>query len=140
MGTHMATALSVGLFISSSFTYPISIIKGKAFPLDLSVLLRLLFLLIIGGDTERKIRRGFLEMASETLSRIGLAGLAVMGQNLALNVAEKGFPISHGAAKDGEFWRCTVILSRVEASILIRHCTICSRQPGTITFFSFRPI
>lgn len=28
------------------------------------------------------------------LSRIGLAGLAVMGQNLALNVAEKGFPIS----------------------------------------------
>ncbi|CAN6477478.1 unnamed protein product [Victoria cruziana] len=33
-------------------------------------------------------------MASETLSRIGLAGLAVMGQNLALNIAEKGFPIS----------------------------------------------
>lgn len=28
------------------------------------------------------------------LSRIGLAGLAVMGQNLALNIAEKGFPIS----------------------------------------------
>jgi 6-phosphogluconate dehydrogenase len=27
-------------------------------------------------------------------SQIGLAGLAVMGQNLALNVAEKGFPIS----------------------------------------------
>jgi len=27
-------------------------------------------------------------------SRIGLVGLAVMGQNLALNVAEKGFPIS----------------------------------------------
>ncbi|EFJ20653.1 hypothetical protein SELMODRAFT_168478 [Selaginella moellendorffii] len=27
-------------------------------------------------------------------SRLGLAGLAVMGQNLALNVAEKGFPIS----------------------------------------------
>ncbi|RXH89736.1 hypothetical protein DVH24_032093 [Malus domestica] len=27
-------------------------------------------------------------------SRIGLAGLAVMGQNLALNIAEKGFPIS----------------------------------------------
>ncbi|CAN1241439.1 6-phosphogluconate dehydrogenase, decarboxylating 2 [Linum perenne] len=26
--------------------------------------------------------------------RIGLAGLAVMGQNLALNIAEKGFPIS----------------------------------------------
>ncbi|KAH9296789.1 hypothetical protein KI387_028471 [Taxus chinensis] len=33
-------------------------------------------------------------MAAATLSRIGLAGLAVMGQNLALNVAEKGFPIS----------------------------------------------
>ncbi|XP_043721993.1 6-phosphogluconate dehydrogenase, decarboxylating 3, chloroplastic [Telopea speciosissima] len=32
--------------------------------------------------------------ASTVLSRIGLAGLAVMGQNLALNVAEKGFPIS----------------------------------------------
>ncbi|XP_078443018.1 6-phosphogluconate dehydrogenase, decarboxylating 1-like [Wolffia australiana] len=28
------------------------------------------------------------------LSRIGLTGLAVMGQNLALNIAEKGFPIS----------------------------------------------
>ncbi|KAJ7519827.1 hypothetical protein O6H91_20G057500 [Diphasiastrum complanatum] len=28
------------------------------------------------------------------LSRIGLVGLAVMGQNLALNIAEKGFPIS----------------------------------------------
>ncbi|THU56301.1 hypothetical protein C4D60_Mb11t15830 [Musa balbisiana] len=27
-------------------------------------------------------------------TRIGLAGLAVMGQNLALNVAEKDFPIS----------------------------------------------
>ena len=27
-------------------------------------------------------------------SRIGLIGLAVMGQNLALNIAEKGFPIS----------------------------------------------
>ncbi|KAL3742970.1 6-phosphogluconate dehydrogenase, decarboxylating 1, chloroplastic [Eucalyptus grandis] len=32
--------------------------------------------------------------ASVALSRIGLAGLAVMGQNLALNVADKGFPIS----------------------------------------------
>ncbi|KAL4195923.1 hypothetical protein AMTRI_Chr04g243490 [Amborella trichopoda] len=33
-------------------------------------------------------------MEAATLSRIGLAGLAVMGQNLALNIAEKGFPIS----------------------------------------------
>ncbi|XP_073012987.1 6-phosphogluconate dehydrogenase, decarboxylating 3, chloroplastic-like [Typha latifolia] len=33
-------------------------------------------------------------MESAVLSRIGLAGLAVMGQNLALNIAEKGFPIS----------------------------------------------
>lgn len=32
--------------------------------------------------------------ASAAVSRIGLAGLAVMGQNLALNIAEKGFPIS----------------------------------------------
>ncbi|XP_073315983.1 6-phosphogluconate dehydrogenase, decarboxylating 3, chloroplastic-like [Primulina huaijiensis] len=32
--------------------------------------------------------------AAATLSQIGLAGLAVMGQNLALNIAEKGFPIS----------------------------------------------
>eukprot|EP00475_Leptophrys_vorax_P012142 TRINITY_DN18569_c0_g1_i1.p1 TRINITY_DN18569_c0_g1~~TRINITY_DN18569_c0_g1_i1.p1 ORF type:complete len:592 (+),score=76.43 TRINITY_DN18569_c0_g1_i1:61-1776(+) len=32
--------------------------------------------------------------ASQGLSRIGLVGLAVMGQNLALNIAEKGFPIS----------------------------------------------
>ncbi|CAA7404330.1 unnamed protein product [Spirodela intermedia] len=33
-------------------------------------------------------------MEAAALSRIGLAGLAVMGQNLALNVADKGFPIS----------------------------------------------
>ncbi|XP_023634321.1 6-phosphogluconate dehydrogenase, decarboxylating 2, chloroplastic-like [Capsella rubella] len=33
-------------------------------------------------------------MESAALSRIGLASLAVMGQNLALNIAEKGFPIS----------------------------------------------
>ncbi|KAJ0977636.1 hypothetical protein J5N97_013110 [Dioscorea zingiberensis] len=33
-------------------------------------------------------------MESAALSRIGLAGLAVMGQNLALNIADKGFPIS----------------------------------------------
>ncbi|KAJ0979744.1 hypothetical protein J5N97_015218 [Dioscorea zingiberensis] len=33
-------------------------------------------------------------MESAVLSRIGLAGLAVMGQNLALNIADKGFPIS----------------------------------------------
>eukprot|EP01018_Ginkgo_biloba_P020020 Gb_02926 [translate_table: standard] len=33
-------------------------------------------------------------MEAEALSRIGLTGLAVMGQNLALNIAEKGFPIS----------------------------------------------
>ncbi|KAM7255990.1 hypothetical protein ACFE04_011731 [Oxalis oulophora] len=33
-------------------------------------------------------------MDAASLSRIGLAGLAVMGQNLALNIAEKGFPIS----------------------------------------------
>ncbi|RDX90740.1 6-phosphogluconate dehydrogenase, decarboxylating 3, partial [Mucuna pruriens] len=31
---------------------------------------------------------------AEPTTRIGLAGLAVMGQNLALNIAEKGFPIS----------------------------------------------
>ena len=29
-----------------------------------------------------------------TPTRIGIAGIAVMGQNLALNIAEKGFPIS----------------------------------------------
>ncbi|KAJ4832341.1 6-phosphogluconate dehydrogenase, decarboxylating 3, chloroplastic [Turnera subulata] len=33
-------------------------------------------------------------MEASALSQIGLAGLAVMGQNLALNIAEKGFPIS----------------------------------------------
>ena len=33
-------------------------------------------------------------MAEETLSEMGLYGLAVMGQNFALNVAEKGFTIS----------------------------------------------
>ncbi|KAK4771432.1 hypothetical protein SAY87_031964 [Trapa incisa] len=35
-----------------------------------------------------------MDASSLALSRIGLAGLAVMGQNLALNIAEKGFPIS----------------------------------------------
>ncbi|KAH0862184.1 hypothetical protein HID58_079395 [Brassica napus] len=33
-------------------------------------------------------------MVSATLSRISLAGIAAMGQNLALNIAEKGFLIS----------------------------------------------
>lgn len=33
-------------------------------------------------------------ITADVISRIGLAGLAVMGQNLALNIAEKGFPIS----------------------------------------------
>ncbi|GAB4816758.1 hypothetical protein N2152v2_003804 [Parachlorella kessleri] len=33
-------------------------------------------------------------MAKQAHSVVGLVGLAVMGQNLALNVAEKGFPIS----------------------------------------------
>ncbi|XWS38272.1 hypothetical protein CRYUN_Cryun19dG0117200 [Craigia yunnanensis] len=32
--------------------------------------------------------------ASHALSGRGIAGLAIMGQNLALNVTEKGFPIS----------------------------------------------
>ncbi|KAG0472989.1 hypothetical protein HPP92_014846 [Vanilla planifolia] len=36
----------------------------------------------------------FLSRLKMALTRIGLAGLAVMGQNLALNIAEKGFPIS----------------------------------------------
>ncbi|KAJ8646927.1 hypothetical protein MRB53_008675 [Persea americana] len=35
-----------------------------------------------------------MDASAAALSRIGLAGLAVMGQNLALNIAEKGFPIS----------------------------------------------
>ncbi|KAF9626120.1 hypothetical protein IFM89_030967 [Coptis chinensis] len=35
-----------------------------------------------------------MEASAAGLSRIGLAGLAVMGQNLALNIADKGFPIS----------------------------------------------
>ncbi|KAK4796299.1 hypothetical protein SAY86_028625 [Trapa natans] len=35
-----------------------------------------------------------MDASSLALSKIGLAGLAVMGQNLALNIAEKGFPIS----------------------------------------------
>ena len=34
------------------------------------------------------------EAKSDTKSEIGLWGLAVMGQNLALNIAEKGFSIS----------------------------------------------
>lgn len=36
----------------------------------------------------------FSSAPSASMSTVGLIGLAVMGQNLALNVAEKGFPIS----------------------------------------------
>lgn len=32
--------------------------------------------------------------ASDTTPQIGLYGLAVMGQNLALNIADKGIPIA----------------------------------------------
>lgn len=32
--------------------------------------------------------------AMPATSEIGVIGLAVMGQNLALNIAEKGFPVS----------------------------------------------
>ncbi|MDR2513403.1 MAG: NADP-dependent phosphogluconate dehydrogenase, partial [Puniceicoccales bacterium] len=47
-------------------------------------------------------------MANDTpaLSEIGLIGLAVMGQNLALNIADHGFAISvhnRTAAKTDEF-------------------------------------
>lgn len=35
-----------------------------------------------------------MDASAAALSRIGLADLAVMGQNLALNIAKKGFPIS----------------------------------------------
>ncbi|EPS70190.1 hypothetical protein M569_04567, partial [Genlisea aurea] len=40
------------------------------------------------------IRGVVMAESTKPLTRIGLAGLAVMGQNLALNIAEKGFPIS----------------------------------------------
>ena len=39
-------------------------------------------------------------------ARIGLIGLAVMGANLALNIAEKGFPVAvfnRTTARTGEF-------------------------------------
>lgn len=40
-------------------------------------------------------RKGVIASAeNQSASRLGLVGLAVMGQNLALNVAEKGFPIA----------------------------------------------
>ncbi|KAG6396156.1 hypothetical protein SASPL_142298 [Salvia splendens] len=48
----------------------------------------LAFLLSEASNGERMAEQ------SPKLNRIGLAGLAVMGQNLALNIAEKGFPIS----------------------------------------------
>jgi len=49
-----------------------------------------------GGVVLNKGKRSGGAMADSAvgISRIGLAGLAVMGQNLALNIAEKGFPIS----------------------------------------------
>jgi 6-phosphogluconate dehydrogenase (decarboxylating) len=40
-------------------------------------------------------------MASAGKAHIGLIGLAVMGQNLALNIAEKGFDISVWSAPRG---------------------------------------
>ncbi|CAI5507215.1 unnamed protein product [Closterium sp. Naga37s-1] len=60
------------------------------------------------------------KMASSTgLSRIGLAGLAVMGQNLALNIAEKGFPISvynRTASKVDD----TVVRAKAEGDLPLR--------------------
>uniref|UniRef100_A0A0D6R1C9 6-phosphogluconate dehydrogenase, decarboxylating n=1 Tax=Araucaria cunninghamii TaxID=56994 RepID=A0A0D6R1C9_ARACU len=53
------------------------------------------------------------------LSRIGLAGLAVMGQNLALNIAEKGFPISvynRSSEKVDE----TVVRAKAEGNLPVR--------------------
>ena len=38
--------------------------------------------------------KDFFRFFDKMLSQIGLVGLAVMGQNLALNIAEKGFNIS----------------------------------------------
>ncbi|VAI68108.1 unnamed protein product [Triticum turgidum subsp. durum] len=54
---------------------------------------RQFFLVQLGAKSRlhQKSRGKRYKMA---LTRIGLAGLAVMGQNLALNIAEKGFPIS----------------------------------------------
>ncbi|XP_002988062.2 6-phosphogluconate dehydrogenase, decarboxylating 2, chloroplastic [Selaginella moellendorffii] len=50
------------------------------------------------GGTPRvlqdRLAQAQASMDATALSRIGLAGLAVMGQNLALNIGEKGFPIS----------------------------------------------
>jgi len=73
------------------------------------------------------------------MSTVGLVGLAVMGQNLALNVAEKGFPISvynrsgdktdacvSRAAKEGEgltekkFDREVTFRGRVERLVNLR--------------------
>ncbi|KAJ8510841.1 hypothetical protein OPV22_001275 [Ensete ventricosum] len=44
--------------------------------------------------SQRGVVLGRLEPDKMAPTRIGLADLAVMGQNLALNIAEKGFPIS----------------------------------------------
>jgi 6-phosphogluconate dehydrogenase len=42
---------------------------------------------------------------SESKSVIGLLGLGTMGQNLALNIAEKGFPISVWNRSEQKVWR-----------------------------------
>uniref|UniRef100_A0A0D9WL06 6-phosphogluconate dehydrogenase, decarboxylating n=1 Tax=Leersia perrieri TaxID=77586 RepID=A0A0D9WL06_9ORYZ len=52
----------------------------------------------VGGRRQARAHqastRSNATQAEMAVARIGLAGLAVMGQNLALNIAEKGFPIS----------------------------------------------
>ncbi|KAH7287806.1 hypothetical protein KP509_32G075900 [Ceratopteris richardii] len=58
-------------------------------------------------------------MAENSFSRIGLVGLAVMGQNLALNIAEKGFPISvynRSSSKVDE----TVERAKIEGDLPVR--------------------
>eukprot|EP00250_Pteridium_aquilinum_P010746 c19606_g2_i1 orf=1-813(-) len=58
-------------------------------------------------------------MANDSLSRIGLVGLAVMGQNLALNIAQNGFPISvynRSSSKVDE----TVERAKQEGNLLVK--------------------
>ena len=60
------------------------------------------------------------------LSDIGLYGLGVMGQNMALNIAEKGFTISVCNRSDGR-----VRITRHVWAI----CILCDSNPGLCVTF-----
>ena len=64
---------------------------------------------------------------ANTLSDIGLVGLAVMGQNLALNIADHGYKIS-------VFNRTTSKMTDFDLFTAVSGCLLAEQNP----YFSFR--